>query len=191
MNNFLFKMPACQNLKDRVSTINNAYATGITPIIQPTDDELLNYYNELEIKEGECAYCGGDGNGVDHLKPLVKDGMPTGYITDIHNLVPCCQKCNSSKGSKPFREWYKSDVNLKRLRDLGKDDVFVEERYKKICDYEDKILGPIDYEKIVGEDLWNEYKKRKDILIQQMNEDQEFLDKLKRIIMSKNDERYL
>lgn len=183
-------MPACQSLKARTSTINNAFVNSITPIIYPDDSQLADYYKKLGIKEGECVYCGGIGNGVDHLKPLVKDCMPTGYITDIHNLVSCCQMCNSSKGAKPFREWYKSDKNVKRLKDLGKDDKFIEERYKKICDYEDSIPSPIDYERIVGKEMWDEYKKRKDNLIKQMNEDHEFLEKLKKEIMDKKDEWY-
>lgn len=190
MYNFQFKMPACQKLKARSSTINNAFANSITPTIKPDCGGLPDYYKKLGIKEEECIYCGGIGNCADHLKPLVKDGMPTGYITDIHNLVPCCQRCNSSKGSKPFGDWYKSDRNVKRLKDMGKDDEFIEERYKRICDYEECIPSPIDYEKIVGKELWDEYKKRKDNLVKQMNEDQEFLDELKKIIMSKKDEWY-
>lgn len=191
VNKFIFKMPACQNLKDRISTINNAYATGITPYIRPdNENEIDQYYKELGVKKNQCAYCLGEGNGMDHLKPLVKNGMPSGYITDIHNLVPCCSRCNSSKGSKSFEDWYLSDKNIKRLKKLGLDDNKINERYKKICDFEDKIPGPIDYEKIVGKDKWEEYKSRKKKLVKQLEEEQKFLDDLNKIIMSKKDEWY-
>ena len=191
MNKTKFKMPACQNLKNRSSTINNAYATSITPLVRPNDkDEIDQYYKELGVKENQCVYCLKEGNGVDHLKPLVKDGMPSGYITDIHNLVPCCSRCNSSKGSKSFKDWYKSDNNAKRLKDLGLDDNAINERYKKISDYENKIPGPIDYEKIVGKEKWDEYKKRKSDLIKQLEDDQKFLDELNKKIMSKKDKWY-
>ena len=114
-----YKMPTKSDLKGRSSTISNAFAISVTPFIRPTEEELATYYSLLGIKEGQCAYCLGDGNGRDHLKPLVNNGMPTGYITDIHNLVPCCQKCNSSKGSKSFKAWYKSEENILRLKKQG------------------------------------------------------------------------
>ena len=52
VNKFIFKMPACQSLKDRISTINNAYATGITPYIRPdNENEIDQYYKELGVKK--------------------------------------------------------------------------------------------------------------------------------------------
>lgn len=98
-----YKMPTKSDLKGRTSTISNAFAISITPYIRPSEEDLKDYYKSLGIEEGQCTYCLGIGNGRDHLKPLVSNGMPTGYITDIHNLVPCCQRRNSSKGSKVFR----------------------------------------------------------------------------------------
>lgn len=178
-----FKMPAKQNLKGRSSTISNAFAISITPYIRPSDDELNAYYDLLGIKEGQCAYCLGDGNGRDHLKPLVDAGMPTGYITDIHNLVPCCQKCNSSKGSKSFSEWYKDEKNTERLLKLGLSVSDIEERYEIILKFEQMIPEPLDYESIVGEELWDEYRKRRRHLLEELNENQKFCDRLSTIIM--------
>ena len=179
-----YKMPSNQNLSSRSSTISNAFAISVTPCIKPDESELEGYYEALGIKEGQCAYCVvGDGNGRDHLKPLVKDGMPTGYITDIRNLVPCCQKCNSSKGSKSFEEWYKSDDNLKRLRSLGLNQDEIEKRYTIIKEYESKIGQPLDYEKIVGTDKWNEYKKRRKALIEALNDNQKFCDMLLKTVL--------
>lgn len=44
-----------------------------------------------------CAYCGDENaNSVDHVVPLVVGGDP--YNMD--NLVACCIRCNSRKGSR-------------------------------------------------------------------------------------------
>lgn len=178
-----FKMPAKSNLKGRSSTISNAFAISITPFIYPSKKEIAEFYKLLDIKEGQCAYCLGDGNGMDHLKPLVRNGLPTGYITDINNLVPCCQACNSSKGSKEFEEWYKSPQNIKRLRERGLTDDLFQHRFEVISAFEKRITNPIDYEKILGKEKWNEYKIRKMQLIEQLNENQRFCDELNTIIM--------
>ena len=177
-------MPTKSDLNGRSSTISNAFAISVTPYIRPSEQELSNYYSDLETEEGQCAYCLGIGNGKDHLKPLVSSGMPTGYITDIHNLVPCCQRCNSSKGSKSFREWYKSSENIARLEKAGLTDEQIESRYTIICSFEDKIPGPIDYESIVGKELWDEYKQRRLKLLQELNDNQKFCDRLNAIVMN-------
>ena len=75
-----YKMPSKADLKGRSSTISNAFAISITPYITPAESEVEASYEFLKIKEGQCAYCLGEGNSKDHLKPLVRKGMPTGYI---------------------------------------------------------------------------------------------------------------
>ncbi len=179
-----YKMPSKADLKGRSSTISNAFAISITPYITPNAIEIKASYEFLKIGEGQCAYCLGEGNSKDHLKPLVRKGMPTGYITNIASLVPCCSSCNSSKGAKEFKKWYKSSDNVLRLKNKGLDDQTIEERYKIISDYEDKIEAPVDYEQIVGKKLWQEYKTRKKILFEKLNEDQDFCDKLNKIIIA-------
>lgn len=182
MNN-KYKMPTRSTLKQRSSTINNAFAMSITPYIKPSDSDLIDYYERLRINNGQCAYCLREGNGRDHLKPLVCDGMPTGYITDIHNLVPCCPACNSAKGSKTFEDWYKSEKNIERLKKLGLTDEEIDERYNTIIKFSESIPSPIDYEKIVGKESWEEYNKRREKLIKQLDEDQNFCNELYSIIM--------
>lgn len=180
-----FKMPTKSDLKGRTSTISNAFAISVTPYIVPSEEEVKKLYQELDIKEGQCAYCLGNGNCRDHLKPLVKDGMPTGYITDITNIIPCCQACNSSKGSKDFESWYKSNENLMRLKKLGLTDEQIDHRFEVVCAYEENVSKPLDYESLVGQELWNEYKERKNAMIQQLKESQKFCDDLNKIILSK------
>jgi len=52
-----------------------------------------------------CAYCGGVASDWDHLRPLVRNKRPTGYISDYKNLVPSCGRCNQSKGAQEWRSW--------------------------------------------------------------------------------------
>lgn len=111
--------------------------------------------------------------------------MPMGYITAIGNLVPCCSACNSAKGAKEFKEWYLEPNNISRLKEKDLDDRTIAERFEIIAAYEDNIAPPIDYEQIVGKELWNEYIDRKNRLIAILKEDQEFCDRLNDMIIKK------
>ncbi len=182
MKNKLIKFPTKSNLRSRASTISNAFAISITPCKYPTENEIKEFYKRLEIREGQCAYCLGEANAMDHIKPLVNNGLPTGYITEIKNLVPCCAICNSSKGKKEFAKWYKSESNLNRLRQKGLSDSDIQKRYEIISNYISNIDLPIDYRKIVGDDLWNEYIKRLKNMIELLRKNQEFCDDLNKII---------
>jgi len=41
----------------------------------------------------------------DHLRPLVRNRRPTGFISEIKNLVPSCGLCNQSKGAADWKAW--------------------------------------------------------------------------------------
>jgi hypothetical protein len=56
----------------------------------------LKWKNENRL----CEYCQQDFDTIDHIIPLIRGGNNL-----AHNLVPCCRKCNSSKGSKLLSEW--------------------------------------------------------------------------------------
>lgn len=180
-----YKMPTKSDLKGRSSTMSNAFAISITPYIVPSEEEVRASYNMLQIQEGQCAYCLGEGNAKDHLKPLVKAGMPTGYITAINNLVPCCSRCNSSKGAKTFEEWYLSPENLVRLKKKGLSSAEIEHRFKIISEYEGYIEEPLNYEDLVGAELWKQYQERRQSLLDRLKKDQEFCDMLSSIIVQK------
>ena len=51
---------------------------------------------------GRCHYCGRDDMPLaqDHIIPVSKGG---GYTKE--NIVPACQRCNSSKGTKDHEEF--------------------------------------------------------------------------------------
>jgi 5-methylcytosine-specific restriction endonuclease McrA len=43
-----------------------------------------------------CAYCGQDATTVDHIQSIKAGGDPL----SLENLVACCKRCNSAKGSR-------------------------------------------------------------------------------------------
>jgi hypothetical protein len=43
---------------------------------------------------------------VDHLRPVIdKQGLPSGYLSDMWNQVPACSTCNCSKGNSSWEEF--------------------------------------------------------------------------------------
>jgi len=111
------KLPANANLTGRSSTINNAFAQGVTPRTSGTHQDWLDR-NALGIKDDECAYCGRHVSSLqmDHFHPLVDGTEPLGYITEPHNLLPSCAECNSNKGNRTdFDGWYTLD-NINSIR---------------------------------------------------------------------------
>ena len=58
--------------------------------------ECKNYFNN------RCAYCGREEPlHKDHVMPFIRGGE-----FSINNIVPSCQRCNSSKHDKNVFEWY-------------------------------------------------------------------------------------
>jgi 5-methylcytosine-specific restriction endonuclease McrA len=43
-----------------------------------------------------CTYCGQDAMTVDHIVAIKNGGDPI----SLENMVACCKRCNSSKGSR-------------------------------------------------------------------------------------------
>jgi len=107
-------MPKPMKITGRSSSITNAFINSIIPVIPPTEEEVKEALSILGMSKErfECAYCGATASEWDHLRPLVMDKQPTGYISEIHNLVPSCGKCNQSKGNKDWRTWMLSDAKL-------------------------------------------------------------------------------
>ena len=91
-----------------------SYINSIVPSIEPTEEQIAESLSILGMDQSGfgCSYCGDPATEWDHFRPLVKDKKPTGYISEIHNLVPACGKCNQSKGNKDWKTWMLSDANL-------------------------------------------------------------------------------
>ncbi len=156
----LFQMPTtaiANAISARSSSITAAFVSSILPIVQPTDDEILQALQILEMEPNNvrCAYCGDKSSEWDHLRPIVTDQKPTGFISEIRNLVPSCGKCNQSKGKKHWRQWMlspaKQSPKTREIADLDK-------RIARLESYEKwGNLTPIDFTTIVPEELWLEY----------------------------------
>ena len=104
----------------------------------------------------------------------------SGYISEIHNLVPACGKCNQSKGNKYWKTWMLSDATLSPSSRHIPD---IEQRIKRLEDYEQKYAPiKIDFEEIVGKDMWEQHWANCQALHDLMQESQKHSDKLKTII---------
>ncbi len=67
----------------------------------PKDPRDSRHYRKrrLEVlaRDGyTCAYCGQDATTVDHIQSIKSGGDPL----SLDNLISCCKRCNSSKGSR-------------------------------------------------------------------------------------------
>lgn len=57
------------------------------------------------LKADPCSYCGGVGGTTDHVHALSRGGS---HIE--RNLAGACQRCNSSKHTKPLLSWLLSNA---------------------------------------------------------------------------------
>lgn len=182
--NIVFKMPKIVNILGRTSSITNAFVNGIIPVIEPTNAEIKEALYTLGMTEETicCAYCGNPCTEWDHFNPIVKNKKPTGYISEIHNLVPSCGKCNQSKGNKNWKEWMLSKAKLSpKTRKI----VDLDERVKRLEIYESKYKPVIlDFEKIVDSDKWMLHWQNCDNIHKIMRESQKLSDEIKLSILS-------
>jgi hypothetical protein len=144
-------------LTGRRSTLTGLFFTTLTPYIEPTESEVEEALGVLGMKRGACvcAYCGDKKSEWDHFRAVVKSRKPTGYITEIANLVPACGKCNQSRGNKDWKEWMRGSAAQSPARRGVLD---IEERIrhleafaiwrKPVC---------IDYSKLIAEEHWTQH----------------------------------
>ena len=138
----------------RSSSITNSFINSIIPVVQPSADQVREALETLEMSADRyaCSYCGDTATEWDHLRPLVKDKKPTGYISEIHNLVPACGKCNQSKGNKEWETWMRSSARLSPHTRRVKD---IEHRVSRLKAYESwGVPTKLDFEQIVDPELW-------------------------------------
>lgn len=168
-----FRMPKPVKIMGRTSSITNAFVNGIIPCISPSDDDILIALKVLEQDENDvrCAYCGDPMTEWDHLNPLIMDQRPTGYISEIANLVPSCGKCNQSKGNSEWKKWVYGNA---KLSPRGRGIKNIDHRAKLIENYESEFHPRIlVFEEIVGKELWNRHWKNHQDLLNKMKEVQE------------------
>jgi len=149
-----FLMPRAVKITGRTSTLTNAFVNGVVPCYPPTENEVLEALSVLGLDHADlrCAYCGDPFTEWDHLRPLIAGKRPTGFITEIANLVPACGKCNQSKSGSAWRKWMlgpaKRSPATRGIPDL-------DERVRRLEAYESwRIPRVFDFEAAAGKDLW-------------------------------------
>ncbi len=160
-----FRMPSVQTMVARTSTITNAFVYSLIPVLPPSEEEIHQALDLLGMTAADlrCAYCGSSASEWDHLRPLVVNRRPTGYISEIGNLVPSCGKCNQSKGNKAWESWMRSNAPHSPAS-RGVTDLEI--RVNRLRHYEKwRYRCPIDFESIVSPEMWRQHWENLDQVI--------------------------
>jgi HNH endonuclease len=154
-----FDLPSKGRIDGRTSSITAAFFQAITPVIPPSDAEVDEALAVLGMSKGRCrcAYCGDARTEWDHFRAIVVGRQPTGYITEIANLVPACGKCNQSKGNKHWKDWMLSAAKLSpRQRGIAD----LTERVARLDAFEAwREPARIQYSVILGDERWSHYSQ--------------------------------
>ena len=175
----VFKMPPPGKITGRTSSITNSFVTSILPVVEPTAEELVEALAVLGMTPETvvCAYCGDTKSEWDHLRPLVVGKQPTGYISEICNLVPSCGKCNQSKGNKPWLQWISSTApRAPTARGVPG----VDQRIERLHAYE-RWRQPVrlDFASVIGDESWKRHWEHCAQLHDLMRESQAHADSLR------------
>lgn len=144
-------------LTSRRSTLTGLFFTSITPYIEPTEAEVDEALTVLGMRRGACvcAYCGDRKSEWDHFRAVVKNRKPTGFITEIANLVPACGKCNQSRGNKDWKVWIQGTAKQSPARRGVAD---IDERIRRLDEFETwRKPVHIDYARLSAEDHWTRH----------------------------------
>lgn len=178
----VFKMPVPVTIMGRTSSITNSFVNGIIPCIMPTEEQVRRNLQILDMDEKtvRCAYCGDHYTEWDHFRPLVENKRPTGYISEIDNLVPSCGKCNQSKGNKTWREWMDGDAPLSpKTRGV----TGLEQKMERLRRYEEETHPVrLDFEKVIGSEKWAEHWQNCERLHIEMRKSQELSNDIRKIL---------
>ena len=121
------KFPQPDFVSTRSSTLARSMASSLMPRIGIDDNgngiTMINKWAELLYGDNvpdplTCVYCGKKADELDHLFPLINNQQPSGYCTELANLVPCCRKCNGSKSSKTWWEYMCNDKSKSQYAHL-------------------------------------------------------------------------
>jgi len=136
-----FWMPSVQTMVSRKSSITNAFVSAVIPSIPPSLEKIEQALAILQIDPSDMR--------------CVMQRRPTGFISEIANLVPSCGKCNQSKGNKPWRDWMLSSA---KLSPTGRQIANVADRVARLEAFEKwRVPTKIDFESILGKEAWESY----------------------------------
>jgi hypothetical protein len=174
-----FQMPSVQTMVSRKSSITNAFVNAVIPTVVPSIEEIEEALAMLGMTHDDvrCAYCGDKSTEWDHLRPLVVNRRPTGFVSEIANLVPACGKCNQSKGNKPWRDWVLSQA---KLSPTGRGVTGIKERVLRLEKYEQwKPPTRVEFGSIVGTEDWEHYWSLCDDVNEELRQAQEVANALR------------
>ncbi len=180
------QLPASMNVTGRSSSITNAFINAIIPVIEPTEAEELEALRILEMNPNDirCSYCGDKMTEWGHLRPIISNKEPTGYITEIANLVPSCGKCNQSKGKSHWRTWMEGNAKLSpKTRNIPD----IKERMVRLQKYEAwRQPRKIDFAAIVGPEMWQRHKQNWQSVLDLLKKSQELAEEIRLIVAKTN-----
>ena len=166
-------------ISGRSSTITGLFFNALTPYLEPTEAEVDKALDVLGMARSKCvcAYCGDKKSEWDHFRAIVKGRKPTGYITEIANLVPSCGKCNQSRGNKDWKSWMlgtaKQSPKSHRVPDL-------ETKVQRLEAFEvwSKPVK-IDYAALAGDEAWAKHLRHLDQILGLLKEAEEHAKELR------------
>lgn len=177
------------NITSRSSSITNSFVQAIIPNIAATPEEQAVALGILGMspKEKSCIYCGGEATDWDHLRPLVRGKRPTGYIDDVRNRVPSCNRCNQSKSGADWRKWMMGSAPGSPTTRGIKD---VEARVRRLEAFEKwGAVQSISLSEFVDDHQWNTHWENLEAIQEKMRESQKHAESLKAAIRTALDKR--
>jgi hypothetical protein len=176
------QLPAPMSVTGRSSSITNAFINAIIPVIEPTEAEELEALHILGMNPDNisCCYCGDKSTEWDHLRAIISNQEPTGYITEIANLVPACGKCNQSKGKSYWRTWMEGNA---RLSPKSRGIADIEERIARLSAYEAwREPKKIDFAAVVGPELWQRHRTNWRNVLELLKASQELASEIRNLV---------
>jgi HNH endonuclease len=151
------KLRAPLKITSRTSSITNNFVQAIIPTFPYSEMQRAEALAKLGIiiQNVSCVYCGSPTTDWDHLRPLVRNSRPTGYISEIRNLVPSCGPCNQSKGAADWKAWM---MGKARGSPTTRGVADVTERISCIEEFVSwGNVSPLQFEEMVPNEMWLDY----------------------------------
>jgi HNH endonuclease len=175
-------LPTKMTVTGRSSSITNAFVNAIVPVLEPTIEDELEALKILGMSPDDirCAYCGDNATEWDHLRAIINNQEPTGYITEIANLVPACGKCNQSKGKTHWRTWMEGKAKRSpRTRGIAD----MERRIVRLEAYEAwRQPRKLDFAALAGPEMWQRHRQNWRSVLDLLRKSQELATEIRSIV---------
>lgn len=111
----------------------------------------------MTAKDIRCVYCGNKATTWDHFYGLVKDKEPRIRSSSIYNFVPCCHRCNFTRGTESWEEWIDALKSRGAWWGIQKTE---NKRLARLRKYQNKSrrIKDLSPTKVFKKDTWNQYK---------------------------------